>query len=309
MSRISPDDSELLIRASRLYYMEDRKQEEIAELLRISRPGVSRLLQRAREEKVVEIRIRESNAEDDWSSIERGLRLKQLFVAAESGIQAVGQLAARFFARTVRKGDVIGLTAGTTLSAFVHSVNMSRALDLEIIPLAGALWETGEDFDGSFLCQELRHRTGGTHRVLSAPAVVRDAKMGSSLRAEPRVRSVIERYSALRCAFFGIGVASEDHPVALAAKSPSSGKRGLPKGAVASIGCLFFDAKGRACRSALDRRTIGISSDELQAVPLRVGLAAGEEKLEATLASAQGGIVDVLIVDATLARKLRSRLR
>jgi len=39
-------------------------------------------------------------------------------------------------------------------------------------------------------------------------------------------------------------------------------------------------------------------------VPLRVGLAAGTKKLDATLALVRGRVLDVLIVDAPLARSL-----
>jgi DNA-binding transcriptional regulator LsrR (DeoR family) len=305
-----PADTDLLVRASRLYYLEDRGQAEIARLLRISRPGVSRLLKRARAAKIVEIRVHEATGREDWSGLERRLVIEELHVAADAGVEAVGALGARFLERAVRRGDVIGLTAGTTLSAFVQSVKPARPLDLEIVPLVGGLWDTGEDFDGSFLCQELRRRTGGTHRVLSAPAVVRDEHLVRSLRLEPRVRSVLERYAAVRLAFLGIGVATETHPVAVAAKKAARQRGGarraeiLPRGAVASVGCLFFDVDGRPCGSSLDRRTIGISHDQLKAIPVRVGLAAGTGKLDATLALARGGVLDVLIVDAPLAHGL-----
>src|SRR2546422_5716149 len=232
-----PAETDLLVRASRLYYLEERGQAEIARLLRISRPGVSRLLQRARDAKIVEIRVREAAGGADWSRLERRLGVKELHVASEGGIEAVGGLGAHFFERTVRRGDVIGLTAGTTLSAFVQSVKPSP-FDLEIVPLVGTLWDTGEDFDGSFLCQELRRRTGGTHRVLSAPAVVRDERLMRSLRLEPRVQSVVERDGAVRCAFLGIGVVSAAHPVAVPATTAAGGARGrasknLPPAAVA----------------------------------------------------------------------------
>ena len=312
MTGTEPAETDLLVRASRLYYLEERGQAEIARLLRISRPGVTRHLKRARAARIVEIRVREAVGGEDWSRLESRLGVKELHVAPETGIEAVGRLGAQFLERTVRRGDVIGLTAGTTLSALVQSVRPARPLDLEIVPLVGALWDTGEDFDGSFLCQELRRRTGGTHRVLSAPAVVRDERVMRSLRLEPRVRSVVERYDALRCAFLGIGVVSATHPVAVAARTAAVGRAGarpnkiLPRGAVASVGCLFFDAEGRPCTSALDRRTIGISHDQLTAVPLRVGLAAGTKKLDATLALVRGRVLDVLIVDALLARSLRA---
>jgi len=303
--RSAPADADLLVRASRLYYLEERGQAEIARLLRISRPGVSRLLRRAREARIVEIRVRETTGREDWESLRRQLGVKELQVAAEAGIEAVGALGARWFERTVRRGDLVGLTAGTTLSAFVHAVAPARPVPVEIVPLVGTLWDTGEDYDGSFLCQELRRRTGGTHHVLSAPAVVRDGALMRSLRAEPRVRNVLERYGALDSAFLGIGVVSDDHPIAAAARAGRRrGAAALPREAVASVGSLFFDAQGRPCPSALDRRTLGIAVDELQRVPVRVGLAAGAQKRDAVLAVARARLLDVLVIDAPLARSL-----
>ncbi len=316
-------DFELMARASRLYYLEEKGQAEIAKLLRISRPGVSRLLQRARREKIVEIRIRSGEAgSEDWSGLERRLGLKELLVAGANTVgiddakAAVGRRAAEWLQRNVRKGEVVGLTAGTTLSAFVRAVPPGESLDLEIVPLAGVLWDKGEDFDVSFLCQELRRRTGGTHRVLSAPAVVQDARLARSLRSEPRVRSVMDRYGAVRCAIFGIGRASESHPVARAARGDSRSPRRrrprtsvLPRDAVASVGCLFFDAKGHPSSGRFDLRTIGISHEELLRVPVRVGLATGLEKLESVHALVRGKVMNVLIIDAALARKLETASR
>ena len=108
---IEPAETDLLVRASRLYYLEERGQAEIARLLRISRPGVSRLLKRARAARIVEIRIRETAAVEDWSGLERRLGVKELHVAPQAGVEAVGRLGAQFLERTARRGDVIGLTA------------------------------------------------------------------------------------------------------------------------------------------------------------------------------------------------------
>jgi deoxyribonucleoside regulator len=70
------------------------------------------------------------------------------------------------------------------------------------------------------------------------------------------------------------------------------------------VGCLFFDAKGRPSNCRFDLRTIGISHDELLRVPVRVGLASGLDKLDAVHALVRGKILDVLIIDTALARKL-----
>ncbi len=184
---IAAIDRDLLVRASRLYYVEDRGQAEIATLLGISRPGVSRLLQRARDEKIVEIRVRESAGGEDWSALERRLGIKELHVATDGGIGAVGTLAARYFERAVRSRDVIGLTAGTTLSAFVQAVTPPRLLHLEIVPLVGALWDTGSSGMGPSAARS------------SASARLRRAIPSRCRRGPPRPRGPAPRERARRC--------------------------------------------------------------------------------------------------------------
>ncbi len=304
-----------MVRASRLYYLEGKGQAEIARILKVSRPSVSRLLTRARLEGIVEIRVRGSEDGTDWAAVARGIGLSELVVAASESLSAeetkaaVGQAGADWFALHVQPGEAVGLTAGTTLSAFTRHVRHGLGLGLKIVPLVGTLWDTGQDFDGSFLCQELRRRVGGTHLVLSAPAVVGSTALARSLRAEPRVRGVLELFSTLEHVFLGIGNAEEDHPIVIAAKRSALGtdenRRILPRQAVASVGCLFFDSQGKPCRTALDGRTIGIRHDDLMAIPVRVGLGCGKDKLAASLALVRGGVVNVLVVDEALAHGLR----
>ena len=57
-------DFDQLVRAGRLYYELGETQNQIAELLGVTRPQVSRLLKRARAEGIVEIRIVDTTAVD-----------------------------------------------------------------------------------------------------------------------------------------------------------------------------------------------------------------------------------------------------
>lgn len=312
---MTASDTAILVRASRLYYLEEKSQGEIAKMLGISRPGVSRLLTRARRERIVEIRIRDDDRLDEWADVASALGLRELHVARgddnEAPRTAVGRLAARWLEDAVPRGVTLGLTAGTTLAAFVREVSIGSQIDPRIVPLIGSLWDTGEDFDGSFLCQELRRRAGGVHQVLSAPAIVATPTMASLLRAEPRVRRVLAEYSRLQVAVLGIASADREHPIVRAAMGVKglNSKRGLlPATAVASVGRLFYDAQGRPLRTPLDARTIGISHPELLRVPTRVGLAAGTDKLRAVQALIAGRVINVLITDEKLAHNLKNRI-
>ena len=69
------DTKALLTRVAWLYYVEQLNQQEIADRLRLSRVKVTRLLQRARDEHIVEVRI--ADATMPCLSIERQLVLDQ----------------------------------------------------------------------------------------------------------------------------------------------------------------------------------------------------------------------------------------
>jgi DNA-binding transcriptional regulator LsrR (DeoR family) len=75
-------------------------------------------------------------------------------------------------------------------------------------------------------------------------------------------------------------------------------------GAVGDICLRFFDADGRALRSAVDDRVIGISAEGLRDVPRRIAAAGGARKHAAILAALRGGWVNVLITDVDEAQRL-----
>ena len=80
--------------------------------------------------------------------------------------------------------------------------------------------------------------------------------------------------------------------------------RGL--GAVGDICLRFFDADGHMVDTELHDRVLGISSEDLLAVPRKVGIAGGSRKLAAIRGAALGGWIDVLITDLATARRLAS---
>lgn len=68
-----------VIEAARMYYILDYNQSEIAKKLGVSRPTVSRLLQTAKEEGIVQIKIVDSsiNSEKLSSQLEQKFNLKK----------------------------------------------------------------------------------------------------------------------------------------------------------------------------------------------------------------------------------------
>ncbi|HEV7951020.1 MAG TPA: sugar-binding domain-containing protein, partial [Glaciihabitans sp.] len=76
------------------------------------------------------------------------------------------------------------------------------------------------------------------------------------------------------------------------------------RGAVGDICLRFFDADGALVDTELNNRVVGISSEDLRAVPRTVGIAGGRRKFDAIRAAVRGQWVDVLITDLDTATRL-----
>ena len=61
---LSPCPRELLIKAARMYFLDNRSQDDIARVLETSRSNVSRMLGAARRLGIVEIRIEDERGRD-----------------------------------------------------------------------------------------------------------------------------------------------------------------------------------------------------------------------------------------------------
>ena len=78
-------------------------------------------------------------------------------------------------------------------------------------------------------------------------------------------------------------------------------------GAVGDIALRYFDSAGNDVSSDLQRRIMGMSPDQLRAVPRRIAVAGGRHKASAIRAALIGGWVTVLITDTQAAGELLDR--
>src|SRR5829696_3369423 len=169
-------DPSLLARAARLYFVEDRSQDDIAAVLGTTRSNVSRMLKQARDLGIVEIRIVDPARRDH--ELERALRdrfplvdARILAVAPDTDVlPGVGRLAVRWLEETLRDGQVVALSWGQSLEAMVQLVGGLSSLDSAA---------TGQE-----LVRELSERMGARHRYLHAPALFGSAEALAMLLRE-----------------------------------------------------------------------------------------------------------------------------
>src|SRR5215204_4665331 len=306
-------DPSLLAKAARLYFVEDRSQDEIAAVLGTTRSNVSRMLKQARDLGIVEIRIVDPARRDH----ELELALRERFPSIDPRVLAVapdtdvlpgvGRLAVRWLEETLRDGQVVALSWGQSLEAMVQAVDGLSRRDVEVVQLVGGLSSLDSAATGQELVRELSERMGARHRYLHAPALFGSAEALAMLRQEQAIAGALDAAKQADMAMVGIGAAGIGSSGALLdalALSPAERAAFDAAGAVGDVCGRFYDLSGREVPSVVNERVLAVTLDDLRAIPTVAGIAAGPEKALGILGALRGGIIDVLICDQQAARSV-----
>ncbi len=137
------------------------------------------------------------------------------------------------------------------------------------------------------------------------------ADIARTLKNENCVKDVLLAAQAADVAIVGIGaVSQQDDATIIRSGYISQGEQLMigRKGAVGDILGYFFDVKGDVVTDIkIHNELIGLPLSSLKTIPVRVGVAGGENKAEAIAAAMKGGYINALVTDQdTAAAILRS---
>jgi DNA-binding transcriptional regulator LsrR (DeoR family) len=309
----SPRDPALLAKAARLYFVDDRSQDDVAAILGTTRSNVSRMLKQARDLGIVQIRIVDPAGRD--RELERAVAdrfgladVRVLEAAPETDVlSGVGRLAAHWLDDTLHDGQVVALSWGHTLQAMVRAVDGLARRDVEVVQLVGGLSALDSALTGQELVRELSERMGARHRYLHAPALFGSAEALTMMLHEQAIADALDAAKAADIAVVGIGAAGIGSSRALLDAlnlSPAQRAEFDAAGPVGDVCARFYDLSGREVRSVVAERVLAVTLDDLRAIPTVAGVAAGPEKAPGILGALRGRIVDVLICDQAAARSV-----
>ena len=311
------ESRERLAAVARMYYLDQLGQNEIAEIIGISRSQISRLLTRAREVGIVRISVDEYDPFDH--DLERALRdrlgVRQAVVVrsadvgdgrAEQARRAIGYFAAAAVTELVRPDTVVGLAGGRTLAALVAHLGTERGArpsrGVRVVQLMGNIGPTASEIDAIELSRTLAQRLGGTFYTLNAPAIAQDRAARDLFLAHEHIRAVRELFGSLGLALVGVGSLDESAFVDRGVLPPDDLKQLRQAGAVGEVCGRFFDAAGRECDSAYRDRVVSIGLDDLRRCDEVVAVTNGARRAHAIRAALRGGLVRSLVIDDTGAR-------
>ena len=295
---------------ARRYFHDGKQKNVIAEELGISRFKVARLLEEAKSAGVVKISI-ESPAEVDLylgEELAKKFGIRQVFVAKsskdwpESGDLLMATAAADYLMENIDLEDVLGISWGSSVARVVDRIHTLPAIP--IVQLVGGVRSSKLDANGSELVRRLSLLGRGEAFPLMAPLVLESESMASALRDEAAIVETLKQFRRVTVALVGIGAWGPKNSSLFAELSTKDRENLTKSGAVADVCGMVLNAKGEQIQSSFQKRTVAISHSELSKVPKVIAVAGGVEKTEAVKASLKSGLLDVLVTDSTLAKKL-----
>lgn len=308
-------ETDELTRLATLYYVDGLTQEDLSRTFSISRAKVGRLLKRAQEEGIVEIRVRHHPR--DTSELEQQLvrrfKLQRAIVSINHKDQdkqreLLAGLAASHLDRILSDGMIVAVGMGRNISAISeHTVSSTRRSCRFVCAIGGA-YRGGETMNADHICRRFASRFGGESETLYAPALVGDRQLRAVLLENDTVKQTLDHARRAQLALVGIGDISEDsNMVRMGWFTPAEIAGARQLGAIGDMmGYDFIDIAGRPVDTPFADRVIGLSFEDLMRIPNVMAVASEITKTTATLGALRTGVINTLATTEAIAQSVLS---
>lgn len=315
---IDPQLHRLLYRVARAYYVDGHTQLEIAKRFGLSRPKVSRLLQKARDVHVVNISLvpPQGGAADLEHDLEAAYGLEEVVLVdvdrpedVELVARDLGPAAAECLLRSITRSSVIAMAWGRTLWATVEALPGRTMPDITLVQLTGGLGPVDALDHSTELMRRAAQKLNAKLRLLPAPGIVGTREAAHALRQDHQVSEVLKLATHADVAVVGLGVPTPDSVLLKDGTilTPGDLRQLEANGAIGDIALRYVDARGDAVDLAsLNRRIIGLTLDQLRQIPRVIGIGGGTIKHTVVGAALRGGLLDVLVTDRGTAEAVLS---
>lgn len=308
-------DLDLLGKVARLHYDYGLTHREVGEVLHLSRVKVTRLLRRARDLGVVQIRILSDAS--PFAVLETQLAARfgldeAIVVPAcddESDQRTALALgAARYLQRVVTDDMVVAIGLSRTIATIPQLIVDPRPTRVTFVSMTGGLRKVSlaaNPYEGT---ERLAQLFGGVAEHLHAPAIVGSPAVAEALLSDSTTGAVLACAASADAALLGVGAVSGRATLVDEGQLSRSEIGSLvAAGAVGDLAGRFFDAVGARVAHEIDTRAVGLTLEQIGRIPLRIVAAGGAGKDEAIAAALRGRLPTVLIVDAATASRILAR--
>lgn len=306
---------DLMFRVLKRYYVLNENQDTIAQSENTSKSTISRLLKKGEQQgfvrHVVDIPIK-SHEELEYKLVEKyNLNLARVVPTDSDNIDLikfnVTLSAGHFLNQIVKSDDIIGVSWGETLTAFVNNLpEYSGKVDnVRVVQLNGSVSLQKESMYGDGIIRRIAANYNGAGYILPTPSLVDSPEIAKVLKQDSTINNHFKLIEECNITLFSVGAMRDDSVLIEAGYFTKKDYAELRKqNYCADICSKYIKSDGSYVIDDLYKRGMGISLDCLKQKKCNIGLVAGHDKYKAALAALRGGYITHLFIDEQTATLL-----
>jgi deoxyribonucleoside regulator len=304
------ENKKFISKIARLYYIGNLTQQEIADNLNISRTKVSRYLDKARQERIVEIKI--NSPQEDYTDleykIEKKYKLKECIVVAthdrrEDILRDMAGALSDVLKRIIKDGDYFGIGWGTSLKSIADYLDFGMKVDIKVVPLIGGVGKVGTGIHTNSVARTLANKFGGISYVINSPAILDSSEAKEIIENDSNAREIIDMSGKVSTAMVGM---SDIGPQSTLIKTGNFKVEEFDYlnslGVVGDVNLIFIDENGKQIQGEINERIITTPIEKIKEIENVIGVGFGSKKLKVILGALRGGIINILLTDENTAR-------
>ena len=306
------DEQALSIRAAWLHHVGNINQQDISEMMGLSRVKVNRLIAQAHKDGYVRIYV-EGSADrcvDFEHRIKARYGIESCEVVPNFSEQALpldtlGAAGARFLARQIADPAIkmIGVGTGRTLSRMASQLPSSRRADIEFVSLIGT-FRRSTAIDQYDVIHQLSTKVSGKCFSIPAPFITDSIEYRKAVLSQDYIQTLLRLGRNADIKLLGVGEIAEDaHLFEIGMMNRQEYVELIAAGAQAEVAGNFFDKSGKQIFTSISDHVIGPSTADL-ASNKTILLAGGLTKIKAIDVCLRARFAKGLITDEKSAENL-----
>lgn len=296
--------------AAILYYEKKHTQSEIAKRMHLSRQTVSKLLNDAIKEKIVEIKIH--NPEIDCKELEQNICDKfnirnAVICGVSSADEELCQImtvkkAANYIQTIIEKGNQkIAISWGRTIHRLIYEFGDIKTANNIVFPLFGATDQEQACFLSNELARSFADKIGARVRYAWFPYRPDSVEDCELFKKTSYYKKLYDSWNDIDVAIIGIG-----NSEIIQTFGKIFGYNEKCTSAIGDISTHFFDTDGKFVD--IYENTLCASKENLKQAKQTIAVASGKDKTEAIVGALRTQIIDTLITDEYTAKRILSFL-
>ena len=306
----------LIAKTASLYYIKNLNQKQISRILHISQATVSRLLDKAIKNKIVQVSIK--NISGSFTDLEEEMcsrfNLTDCVISKNSSNNNqllhnyLGTAAAFHLETIINSKDVIGIASWseTLLNAIDAMHPLKNVNNIKAVQTLGGVGNSSATEHAVHLLSRFTELINAEKYYLPISGIVSKNFDFSALN-DKHIEIVLNLFNKISLALVGIGSIDIFSPLIEKSGNILPKKemnRLISKGAVGDIGLQFFDIKGQKIDISDKYKVIGMTLKQLKKTNNVLAVAGGNHKVNAIIGALNTSVINTLITDPNTAKEI-----